>query len=369
MNALKMDTNDVQHRNQQPAEVAELQQSELKYRRLFETAQDGILILEGETGKITDANKFILDMLGYPLEYFIGKQLWELGFIRDKTFAQNAFLKLKENSYIRYEDLPLETKTGELIEVEFISNVYLVNDHQIIQCNIRNITDRKRMETALVLSRRKLNLLSTITRHDINNQLMTLNGFLELLHMEVPDPAYEKYFTHIADASSRISAMIRFTREYEQIGVNAPAWQECRVLVDMATRDATPGKVTIKNDLPAGCCIFADPLIVKVFYNLIDNALRYGKKLTTIRFFLVERDGRHVVVCEDDGEGVPANEKKRIFERGFGKNSGLGLAISREILSITGMTIHETGTPGTGARFEIMVPEKDFRSGKDRPPH
>ncbi|MEI6841393.1 MAG: sensor histidine kinase, partial [Methanomicrobiales archaeon] len=107
--------------------------------------------------------------------------------------------------------------------------------------------------------------------------------------------------------------------------------------------------------------VFADPLVIKVFYNLMDNAARYGGKITTIRFSVDELDGDHIVVCEDDGDGIVAAEKEKIFERDFGKNTGLGLALSREILSITGITITETGEPGKGARFEINVPENMYR--------
>ena len=109
-----------------------LHASEIRYRRLFETAQDAILILDGETGAIIDANPFILDMLGYPIESFIGKQLWELGFVKDKSLAQHAFDELKTKGYVRYEDLPLETKDGRSFNVEFVSNVYRVNHHKII---------------------------------------------------------------------------------------------------------------------------------------------------------------------------------------------------------------------------------------------
>jgi len=139
----------------------ELKKSELKYRLLFQTAQDGILILDGDTGEIIDANTFILDMLGYPLDYFIGKNLWELGFLKDKSLAQNAFAKLKTERYIRYEDLPLETKKGKSIDVEFISNLYLVGDKRIIQCNIRDVTDRKLAEQAQHASEEKFRLLFT----------------------------------------------------------------------------------------------------------------------------------------------------------------------------------------------------------------
>jgi signal transduction histidine kinase len=122
----------------------------------------------------------------------------------------------------------------------------------------------------------------------------------------------------------------------------------------------------VKNDLPDGAEVFADPLIVKVFYNLMDNSVRYGGKITTIRFSVEEAGANHLIVCEDDGDGVVAEEKEKIFERGFGKNTGLGLALSREILDITGIIIRESGDPGKGARFEIVVPKGAWRiTGND----
>lgn len=145
------------HEEQRRSAENDLKISELQYRRLFETAQDAILILDGESGEIIDANKFILDMLGYPLEYFIGKHLWELGFMRDKSIAQRAFNELKTEGYIRYEDIPLEKFDGQVFNVEFISNVYLVGDKKIIQCNIRDITERKHAEEALAESDARMN--------------------------------------------------------------------------------------------------------------------------------------------------------------------------------------------------------------------
>jgi diguanylate cyclase (GGDEF)-like protein/PAS domain S-box-containing protein len=120
--------------------------SELRYRRLFETAQDGILILNALTGAITDVNPFLIAMLGYSRDEFIGKKLWQVGAFRDVQASQDAFEALQMNEYIRYEDLPLKAKDGRLIQVEFVSNVYLVNEEKVIQCNIRNITERKRAE-------------------------------------------------------------------------------------------------------------------------------------------------------------------------------------------------------------------------------
>ena len=123
--------------------------SELRYRRLFETAQDGILILNAETGLINDVNPYLIDMLGYSREEFVEKKLWEVGAFKDVEASRNAFLALQKNEFIRYENLPLKTKSGRLVQVEFVSNVYLVGDEKVIQCNIRDISDRKRAEAAL----------------------------------------------------------------------------------------------------------------------------------------------------------------------------------------------------------------------------
>jgi len=129
-----------------------LKDSELRYRRLFEAAQDGILILDAETGMIEDVNPFLVKMLGYSREEFIKKKLWEVGAFKDIEASQDAFETLQKNEYIRYEDLPLKAKGGGLVQVEFVSNVYLVGNKKVIQCNIRDITERKRAQSSLLKS-------------------------------------------------------------------------------------------------------------------------------------------------------------------------------------------------------------------------
>jgi PAS domain S-box-containing protein len=243
--------------------------------------------------------------------------------------------------------VPLRDATGAIIGV---LGTYL------------DITDRKRTEETLRQVNKKLNLLSSITRHDINNQLMSVNGFLELLHEKVPDPTLEDYFTRITNASSRIASMIQFTKTYESIGVNEPTWQGPRTLLEIAAKDVALGKIQLVNDLPTGVEIYADPLIVKVFYNLMDNAVKYGGEgMTTIRFSARPTDSGMLIICEDDGVGISVEDKKRLFERGFGKHTGFGLFLSREILAITGITIHENSEQGKGARFAINVPKGMYR--------
>src|SRR5512140_208936 len=125
-----------------------LKASEVRYRRLFETAKDGILLLDADTGRITDANPFLQDLLGYSHAELLGKRLWEIGSFRDITASQDAFRELQTKEYIRYDNLPLETKSQKHIQVEFVSNVYLVNSTRVIQCNIRDITNRQEAEDA-----------------------------------------------------------------------------------------------------------------------------------------------------------------------------------------------------------------------------
>ncbi|MFA4849576.1 MAG: PAS domain-containing sensor histidine kinase [Methanoregula sp.] len=258
----------------------------------------------------------------------------------------------------------LQTKTGQIVWMS-TNGIPIYDDfHNFLgyRGSDSDITERKRAEEALQQANKKLTLLTSITRHDINNQLTGLQGYLSLIEEEQPDTANNEYFQKIATAAERISAMIRFTREYEAIGITSPAWQDTRKLVEMAANQASLGHVCVKNDLPDGTEVFADPLIFKVFYNLMDNAIRYGRKITTIRFSAEDRNGDRIIVCEDDGDGVVVADKQKIFDRGFGKNTGLGLALSREILDITGIRIHETGEPGKGARFEMIVPKDMWRT-------
>jgi len=251
--------------------------------------------------------------------------------------------------------------SGKKIWISAVSSPIIKNDRLTFDGVVFDNTERKRAEEALRHVNRKLNLLSGITRHDINNQLTILQAYLTILENKQPDPLITEYCRKATTAAERISAMIQFTKEYEQIGVNVPAWQNCRTLVDTAAKQASLGEVIVKNDLPVGMEVFADPLIFRVCYNLMDNAVRYGGEITTIRFSIQESGDDVLILCEDDGDGVLAEEKERIFDRGFGKNTGLGLALSREILDITGITIRETGEPGKGGRFEMTMPKGMWR--------
>ena len=227
--------------------------------------------------------------------------------------------------------------------------------------SFQDITERKRAEEALRGVNRKLNILSNVTRHDIVNQLMALERNLTLLENRQSDHAFDEHLQKAEAAAKRISTMIRFTKEYQDIGVHSPLWQDVRVLIDTGMRHIMPGAIKVVNDVPAGIEMFADPLITKVFHNLINNSMRHGGNITTIRFSVEEVEGAHVIICEDDGVGISADMKEKLFTQGSGKDHGYGLFLSREILDITGITIAEAGALGRGARFVITTPASGLR--------
>ena len=187
-----------------------LRDSETRFRRLFETAQDGILILDAGTGKIVEVNKFLIDMLGYSRQEFLGKKLWQIGAFVDIDKAKDAFKKLQTKKYIRYEDMPLQTKSGNLINVEFVSNVYTVDQKKVIQCNIRDITDRKKTDEALKASEDNYHAIFELANDaiiirdintyqivDVNNKACRMFGYpkeemigLDLQDFITEDPLY-----------------------------------------------------------------------------------------------------------------------------------------------------------------------------------
>jgi signal transduction histidine kinase len=228
---------------------------------------------------------------------------------------------------------------------------------EIVDRNTDLIASQQAFETA----NKKLNLLSSITRHDIFNQLTVLLGYLELAKEKISDPEVSNYIENGEKAANTIQRQIAFTKDYQDIGVQSPQWQNLTTSIKTIVSLRMVKGVSLDVDLDS-LVIYADPMIEKVFVNLIDNSIRHGEHVSEIRFSYLKPDDSSIrVVYEDNGVGIPAPLKERIFEKGFGKNTGFGLFLSREILAITGLTIYENGIEGRGARFEISVPEGKFR--------
>ena len=223
-------------------------------------------------------------------------------------------------------------------------------------------TERMKAEKALAGANRKLQLMASITRHDLLNRLCALQEYIEL-SLAYRDKDAARAWENIASATAIVHQTINtveFTGNYQKIGMISPALVNLRKLVNETGKYISFGTIRLENTLPEGTEIFADPLIEKVFLNLVDNALKYGGKITTIRFRCNDKAGLQII-CEDDGVGIPAEEKEHIFTYEYGMNTGLGLFLAREILAITGITIRETGVPGEGARFELHCPPDKVR--------
>jgi signal transduction histidine kinase len=225
----------------------------------------------------------------------------------------------------------------------------------------RQLEEIKKAQNAIYLTNKKLNLLNSITRHDIMNKLTVLIGYLELSRdREQKDPELAQYLEHEIDAAEAIKDQIQFTRFYQDIGVKSAIWQDLSGTIRTAIISLDMRGIAIKIDLPE-IEIFADPLLQKVFYNLVDNSLQHGETITRVCFSCTEGPAGLFLTYEDNGIGVPVEVKEKIFRHEFFRHTGFGLFLSREILAITHLSICENGIPGQGARFEITVPTGMYR--------
>lgn len=248
------------------------------------------------------------------------------------------------------------------VVVGSISDRIIVLQKGLITRNTQLQGSRKALEEA----NKKLTLLSSITRHDINNQLSALLMYIEVAKARSPSQAMHDFLAMVEVLVHNIERQIAFTQDYEEIGIRAPQWQRVETLIESAQRAHPPESITLNVAL-AGLEIYADPLLEKIFSNLIDNSLRHGERVSKISCSYKRTGPTLTIVYEDNGTGIVSSDKERIFEKGVGQHTGMGLFLSREILDITGLTIQETGTIGAGARFEIIVPEGKFRFASEKP--
>ncbi|WP_298666254.1 histidine kinase N-terminal 7TM domain-containing protein [uncultured Methanofollis sp.] len=229
---------------------------------------------------------------------------------------------------------------------------------------LHDVTELRSEQAALRKANERLNLLEGITRHDTLNLLAGVIGYLDIA-LESDDPREVRgYIRKSLDAAGTIRQQMEFTREYQAVGLNTPQWFDLRGVAERALGAAVRGRVRTEVAV-GGVEVYADPLLERALYNLVDNALEHGGGVTVMKISCRpeckwEGDGFTIVV-EDNGVGVPDEKKETIFLKGVGRHTGLGLFLVREILGITGMTIREIGTPGAGARFEISVPPGRFR--------
>jgi PAS domain S-box-containing protein len=245
-------------------------------------------------------------------------------------------------------------KDGAIRHVIVRFSVIMDENGKVIRAKGGNqdISERLEIENALRKVNRRLDILSSITAYDAMNKIMVILGNIDIAKIKNSDPALQKICTNIEKATASIQTQIKFMRQYERLGSRAQTWQ---VLQNILPTDQVPENIHFQVDVP-DVELYADPMFEKVFANLLDNSIRHGESVSNISIRTEQEGGELVIVWEDDGAGVPDPDKENIFQPGFGKNTGYGLFLTREILNITDLEIRECGIHGKGARFEIKVP-------------
>jgi len=343
-------------------------ESEERYRMLAESAQDIIFIIDRDD-TVTYVNAFAAKAFGKPKNDIIGRPRSGLfpGPIGERQ-RQSLDRVISTGQAVKIEGcLPLPN--GEIWQDTLL--VPIRDTHGAVTSVMgvsRDLTKRKQAEDALATAHHKLTLISTITRHDILNQLTALATYLELSRDYAENDTARDFIEKEQRIAALIDREINFTRDFEEVGAGVPVWHNVNATISGANRTLLTGGIAVETGF-SDIEVYADSLLEKVFFNLIDNAIRYGGPgLSRIRFSAEEQDGSLVIRCEDDGVGIRPEEKEQIFEQGYGNHTGLGLFLCREILRITGITIIETGTFGKGARFDIVMPPGKWRrTGQDAP--
>ncbi|HUR44918.1 MAG TPA: ATP-binding protein [Candidatus Saccharimonadales bacterium] len=375
---------------------AGMRTSEVRYRRLFEAARDGILMLDPATRKITESNPFMTELLGYRREELVGKELWQIGLLKDEEANRSAFKELQEKHIIRYENLPLKNKELHKREVEFVSNLYDEGGREVIQCNIRDITERKEVERALVAATEEINrhaqelegLVSERTNelqetvgelerfsysvsHDMRAPLRAMQGYAKMLLEDYSgklDAQGADYLQQILRSSLRLDRLIRdvlsYTRVlYSQLPMEAVDLDRLvrEIITALPNGQPIPPEIQIEGKLPVVQANAA--LLSQCFSNLISNGVKFVSSGTTPRLEISSErasDGSVRVCIKDNGIGIAQENQNRVFglferlnaHQAY-EGTGIGLTIVRKAAERMGARAGFESAPGEGSNFWI----------------
>ena len=333
-----------------------LRESEAHFRDLFRNHAAVKIILDPENGRIIDANPAAAKFYGWSEDELKRMKIYDINTLQPEE-TDREMKRAADEGKIHFE-FRHRLADGTVRDVEVYSSKIRIKGKNLLYSIVHDISERKQAESALIRTNRQLNLLSGITRHDILNKVMALQAYLEFAGEESTGQTQAGFLKKASDAASAIQRQIEFTREYEQLGVHEPEWLAINALAGKIDDKQYP----ITCSCP-GVSIYADPMTERVFYNLYDNTVRHAEGATRISVSCRPEGLGYLIIWEDDGCGVPDDMKEKIFKRGVGANTGLGLFLIREILAITGITIRENGVYGKGARFEMTVPAGEWKSG------
>ncbi|WP_292368088.1 MASE3 domain-containing protein [Methanoregula sp. UBA64] len=344
----------------------ELCLSEERYRKIVET-QTELISRFLPDGRHVFVNDAYCRFFGLTRDEILGKKMPAHCVVENLTDLRAIFSGLTPQKPVIADTCQVTRSDGSIRWVVWNDQAIFAPDGTVVEFQSvgRDITKLHEANEALEKAHEKLALLSGITRHDILNQLTGLKSLIYLVQNEPGDPEIPAMLKKMQNIANVIEDQISFTKDYEEMGVKAPVWQDVTAGIERAVAALPLGTTRVQVETGA-VEVYADPLFEKVFYNLIDNSLKYGgKNLSAIRIVSQKTSEGLELVYSDNGEGIRDEDKKKLFSKGFGKHTGLGLFLVREILAITGIRIEETGTFGTGVIFIITVPVDGYRFIKE----
>jgi PAS domain S-box-containing protein len=340
-----------------------LHQSKIRYRKLYDSMIDAFLRVD-ISGQIQEYNHSFSEMLGYSDEELITLAIQDL--TPEKWLAFENYIvetQILPRGYSDVYEKEFRKKDGTVVPVELRTTLIRDDTGQAdgMWAIVRDITDRKQAAEKINLSNRKLALMTDVTYQDIQNKVTGLRGYIELFKETVSEQDRAALLKKEEAVLETIHNLIKNTKEYQQMGMDKFRWIPLEQTIQMQfSLISQKQNVTLDCDLH-GLEIYSVPLIDRVFYNLMQNAIKHGKTLTRISFSCQETSDGLVLICEDDGVGIPFEQKPHIFDRVVGGVGKFGLFFVHEFLGISGMIITETGEPGKGARFQIAVPKEGYR--------
>jgi len=365
---------------QKMAEYA-LTDSERKLQYIIDFLPDAFFAIDLE-GNVIAWNKAAEGMTGIPAERIIGKGDFEYSVVfygkRHPTLVDLIINPDKKNLHPYKEiqktggttlvaESEMTLKDGRKTAIRIKAAPVYNREGRLTGAveTVHDVSSYKHLENELHLVNKKLNLMSMVTRHGILNKQTAMMGYLEMIKNHTTDTEVLHYLRKVQDIATAVGDQIQFTRQYQDLGVKNPCWQNVGERFMYAISHLDMKGCTSFRQVD-GLEIYADPLLEQVFVNLVENSLLHGGNVTEIRCSFEETGDTVTLLYEDNGKGIPDNEKDLIFEQGYGKNSGLGLFLIREILSITQITLRENGMYGKGIRFEITVPKGGYRLIADK---